>query len=559
MWTVPAADIICNGPGPPACAPGRRQRNAFMIRIEECKLDLNYTENELTERVCSILRVKRDELLSLEVVRRAVDARNKRAICYVLTIDVQIRHEKKVLQRAGRPNLKHIEPLRYHFPKCSAPHLSFRPVIVGSGPCGLFCAYELALHGFRPVLLERGSAVETRAEKMRQFFADGLLDPANNAQFGEGGAGTFSDGKLTTSIHDPAGRIREVLRIFVEMGADSSILFDARPHLGTDVLIRILQNFRKRILELGGSIRFDSCVTDISVKENHLTGVTVNERTSLETEAAVFAIGHSARDTIRLLRDKEVRMEPKPFAVGFRIEHPQEMIDLSQYGFTDHTVLGAAPYRVHAGAPDGRGVYSFCMCPGGYVINASSEPEKLCVNGMSYSGRDAKNANSAIVVSVLPQDTATDGALSFLSFQEALEKKAYQLAGGAIPQQLYGDFCNRKTSLSYGDFESTTKGAHAFSNLRELLPPALTDAFLYGMERFGRQIDGFDRADAILSGVESRTSSPVRIPRDENGVSSVEGLYPAGEGAGYAGGIVSAAVDGIRTAEHLAMHLTGMT
>ncbi len=526
-----------------------------MIRIEECKLDLNYTENDLTERVCSILRIKREALLSLEVVRRAIDARNKNAICYVLTVDVQVRKEKSVLQHTGRSNLKHMDPIRYHFPKCSAMHLPYRPVVVGSGPCGLFCAYELALHGFRPILLERGSEVERRSVKMQQFLSGGALDPSNNAQFGEGGAGTFSDGKLTTSIHDAAGRGREVLKLFVEMGADSSILFEAKPHLGTDVLVRILKNFRARITELGGSIRFDNCVTDITVKNHRLTGLTVNDSMPIETHSAVFAIGHSARDTIRMLRKNAVIMEPKPFAVGFRIEHPQEMIDLAQYGFSDHSVLGAAPYKVTASAPDGRGVYSFCMCPGGYVINASSESEKLCVNGMSYSGRDGKNANSAIVISVLSRDMAQENALSFMAFQEELEQRAYKLADGAIPQQLYGDFLQNRLSSCYGAFESTTKGAHAFCNLHELLPPAMTDAFLYGMERFGRQIKGFDRADAILSGIESRTSSPVRIQRDENGISSIEGLYPAGEGAGYAGGIISAAVDGIRTAEHVAMAL----
>lgn len=527
-----------------------------MIRIEECKLDLNYTEDDLTERVCSILRVKKEALLSLEVVRRSVDARNRNALCYVLTIDVQVRKEKGVLQRAGRSNLKHMDPSRYHFPKCSANGLPYRPVVIGSGPCGLFCAYELALHGFRPILLERGSEVDTRCERMQTFFAGGPLDPSNNAQFGEGGAGTFSDGKLTTSIHDRLGRSREVLRIFVEMGADSSILFDARPHLGTDVLIRILKSFRARIAELGGSIRFDSCVTDISVKDGQLTGLTINNRDVIETQAAVFAIGHSARDTIRMLLQNAVIMEPKPFAVGFRIEHPQEMIDRAQYGFSDHSLLGAAPYKVSAKTPDGRGVYSFCMCPGGYVINASSEPDRLCVNGMSYSGRDGRNANSAIVVSVLLKDARTSGPLSLMAFQEALEEKTYRLANGAIPQQLYGDFLRNQVSTSYGDFDSVAKGPHAFSNLCELLPPGMTDAFLYGMERFGKQIKGFDRRDAILSGTESRTSSPVRMQRDENGVSSIHGLYPAGEGAGYAGGIISAAVDGIRTAEHLALQLS---
>ena len=526
-----------------------------MIRIEECKLDLNFTEDELIERVCTILHVQRESLLSVEVVRKAIDARKKPSLTYVLTIDVQVRKEKTVLQRSHKAHLKLMEPIRYHFPKCSAPKRSVRPVVVGSGPCGLLCTYELALHGFRPILLERGSDVDKRCAMLQHFFSEGKLDPNNNAQFGEGGAGTFSDGKLTTSIKDPSGRGREVLKLFVEMGADPRILSDARPHLGTDVLIQILKNLRARIIELGGTVRFDSCVTNLALKDEKITGVYVNGDTLLETDAVVLAIGHSARDTIRMLRKKPIRMEAKPFAVGFRIEHPQEMINLSQYGVSDHSLIGPAPYKLTAQA-NGRGVYSFCMCPGGYVINASSEPGRLCVNGMSYSGRNGKNANSAIVVSVRPEDVLSDDPLSFLSFQESLEEKAYRLAKGAIPQQLFGDFQENRHSLSYGDYSSTTKGACAFANLRDLLPLPMTEAFLSVMEQFGRQIWGFDRADAILSGIESRTSSPVRIVRNEHGLSSVDGLYPAGEGAGYAGGIISAAVDGIRTAEQLALRFS---
>ena len=527
-----------------------------MIRIEECKLDLIFTKNDLKEKICKILHVKNDAILSIDVVRKAIDARKKPHLTCVLTVDVQVRKEKNVLLRANKAHLKVMEPIRYHFPKCSAPKLPFRPVVIGSGPCGLLCTYELALHGFRPILLERGSDVEKRCAMLQHFFSTGELNPENNAQFGEGGAGTFSDGKLTTSIKDPSGRGREVLRLFVEMGADPQILSDAKPHLGTDVLIKILKIFRTRITELGGTIRFDSCVTDLLVKDNKIAGICVNEKTNIETDAVVLAIGHSARDTIRMLRQKKIRMEAKPFAVGFRIEHPQKMIDLAQYGISNHTVTGAAPYKVTAHAMD-RGVYSFCMCPGGYVINASSEHNRLCVNGMSYSGRDGKNANSAIVVAVRPEDLSANDPLSFLHFQESLEEKAYRLANGAIPQQLYADFKENRCTRSYGDFESTTKGARMFANLRGLLPDPMTEAFLSGMEQFGRQIQGFDRADAILSGIESRTSSPVRIFRDDNGVSSLDGLYPAGEGAGYAGGIISAAVDGIRTAERLAIRLAG--
>lgn len=522
-----------------------------MIRIEELKLELNYDEDTLRERIRKTLRLDAEEEFSYTLVRKAIDARKREHIHYVLTVDVSVPKERPVLKRVSLPTVHMVTPVRYHFPKSGDVPLPARPVVIGSGPCGLLCAYELALHGYRPIILERGSRVEERQEAVQRFWGTGVLDPNDNAQFGEGGAGTFSDGKLNSSVRDASGRNREVLSLFVSMGADPAILSDAKPHIGTDGLFAVLPRLRARITELGGTFRFRTTVTDFLIEDGRLTGLIVNGNETLPTGVAVLAIGHSARDTFRCLHTHGLTMEAKPFAVGYRIEHPQALIDTALYGFSDHSILPPAPYKLTAQAND-RGVYSFCMCPGGYVVNASSEEGRLCVNGMSYRARDNKNSNSAIIVQVSPADFAENGPLAGLQFQETLEEKAFLLGNGKIPQQLYGDYRADRISTGYGAFESATRGARTFANLRGLLPAPLEQSFLSGMELFGQRIEGFARADAILSGIESRTSSPVRICRNDLGESSIAGLYPAGEGAGYAGGIVSAAIDGIRIAEQIA-------
>ena len=425
--------------------------------------------------------------------------------------------------------------------------LQQRPVIVGAGPAGLFAAYQLTEAGYAPVILERGKPVEERKADVEHFWETGVLAPDSNVQFGEGGAGTFSDGKLNTGVKDPSGRNRFVLETFVKFGAPAEILYDHKPHIGTDILASVIANMRKYLISRGAEFRFSGCVTDLAVESGRLLGVYVNEE-FLEADVVILALGHSARDTFRMLKDWGIPMECKNFAVGFRVEHPQKMINHAMYGDWKGKPLPAAPYKVTSNFPGGRGVYSFCMCPGGYVVNASSMTGGTCVNGMSYSGRNAANSNSAIIVSVTPADFGGDDALSGMVYQEMLERKNFCLGGGKIPQQLFGDFRQNVVSSAYGDFSSCTRGETVFANLRGLMSEEMEQSFMLGMEHFARVIPNFDRKDAILSGMETRTSSPVRILRDDTGQSVVRGLYPCGEGAGYAGGIMSAAIDGLKSA-----------
>lgn len=443
----------------------------------------------------------------------------------------------------------------YQFPPPGDEPLKNRPVIVGSGPAGLFCAYMLAKHGYQPLILERGDEVAVRKEKVDHFWKTGILDPESNIQFGEGGAGTFSDGKLNTLVKDPIGRNKEVLRIFVEAGAPSHILYEQKPHLGTDLLYHILQTLRKQITDMGGTFRFRSKVTDLLLENGQVCAVEINGCELLPAQAVVLAIGHSARDTFSMLHKKSLLMEPKSFAVGVRIEHPQEMITKSQYGEHSPEILGAASYKVTHKLENGRGIYSFCMCPGGYVVNASSEPGYLAVNGMSYHARSGKNANSAMIVTVTPEDYIDknrqdgDHVLDGIAWQRRLEQLAYETCGGKVPVQLFGDFLEHRRSRVLGDVEPCIKGAYELADVREIFPKILGDSLGEGILAFGKKIPGFDRPDALLSGVESRTSSPVRIVRGPTLEASAGGIYPCGEGAGYAGGITSAAMDGLLAAE----------
>lgn len=555
-----------------------------MIRINQLKMKCGHSREQLLKKVFGILSVSETDVLEFEIVRQSIDARKKPDIYYIYTVEVSVKQEEKVykavLRKKGiKEQISREEKIKYAFPPSGEKEQEHPTVIVGAGPAGLFCAYFLALHGYKPILLERGKAVEERTRDVETFWRMGKLDPASNVQFGEGGAGTFSDGKLNTLVKDKDGRNRAVLEVFVKFGAKESILYDAKPHIGTDVLCKVVKEMREEIIRLGGQVRFQSRVTDILFTEDNagtrkVTGVVVNDEEKLCCEQLVIAIGHSARDTFSMLYDKQIPMEAKSFAVGLRVEHPQRMINLSQYGEENPGGLGAAPYKLTAKASNGRGVYSFCMCPGGYVVNASSEEARLAVNGMSYSGRDGENANSAIIVSVTPEDFGSDHPLAGIAFQRSLEEKAYQLGGGKIPIQRYCDF---KGKVSYSDIlendmqedcerhdgESTlmpcTKGEYVWADVSKILPKACNEAFVEGMESFGRQIKGFDRPDAILLGVESRTSSPVRIHRDVSLQSQVMGLYPCGEGAGYAGGITSAAMDGVRVAEMIATEFSRLT
>lgn len=539
-----------------------------MIRINQVKIRCEHTKEQLTKKVAELLHIPTQEIEELLIIKQSIDARKKPEIFYSYTVEVRVKKEDKVLEGAlkrgrGREQIGKSDRVIYEFPKPGTGKQLHRTVIVGAGPAGLFCAYFLALHGYRPVLLERGRNVDLRSADVEEFWKTGRLKPGSNVQFGEGGAGTFSDGKLNTLVKDKEGRNRAVLETFVKFGAKESILYDAKPHIGTDVLCKVVKNMREEILRLGGEVRFESQVTEVVLEEQwgepcarRVSAVVINRQEVLPCEQLVLAIGHSARDTFSMLYEKGVPMEAKSFAVGLRVEHPQEMINESQYGRKDSGSLGAAPYKLTAQAANGRGVYSFCMCPGGYVVNASSEEGRLAVNGMSYSGRDGRNTNSAIIVAVTPKDYGSEHPLAGIAFQRKLEERAYRLADGKIPAQRYGEFkaCVEQRDIPpvAGGFEPSCKGAYAWADVSTILPRECNQAFVEGMEAFGRQIKGFNRPDAILLGVESRTSSPVRIHREKNMQSQVAGLYPCGEGAGYAGGITSAAMDGVRAAEAIA-------
>lgn len=534
-----------------------------MLRINQLKLPVGHSEEELLRRVKKLLRCQ--EMPEISIVRRSIDARKKPELYFNYILNVQVKNQAEVYRRCDKRQVLIWEETDYRFPVCGYKG-KMRPVIIGTGPAGLFCGYMLAEAGFRPILLERGKTVEERTGDVQAFWESGKLNPESNVQFGEGGAGTFSDGKLNTLVKDKYGRNRKVLSLFVKAGAPSEILYDHKPHIGTDILSRVVVNMRNAILDMGGEVRFDAKVTDIMYRDSHITGVIINGKERLDAEYVVLAPGHSARDTFAMLYEKGISMEAKPFAVGMRVEHPQELINLSQYGKREEKALGSAPYKVTAAASNGRGVYSFCMCPGGYVVNASSEPERLAVNGMSYSGRDGSNANSAIIVSVTPEDYGADGPLSGIEFQRRLEKKAFEIGKGKIPVERYGDYKKavaeekeganaEEISVISPDFAPSIKGAWDFAPVHEILPTALKTAFVEGMEQFGRVIKGFNDGAVLIEGLESRTSSPVRILRDEGLQSSIRGLYPCGEGAGYAGGITSAAMDGIRVAEEVAAHI----
>ena len=534
-----------------------------MITIQQLKLPPDHSEQDLKKAVARTLRLSEKQPFSFEIIRQSVDARKKPDIFYVYTVDVTVSgDEKKILKKARNRSLSLSKRTLYHFPETGKEPLPLPPVIVGTGPAGLFCGLMLARAGYRPVLLERGQAVEERQKAVEHFWQTGVLNPECNVQFGEGGAGTFSDGKLNTLVKDSAGRIRFVLETFVKHGADPDILYSYKPHVGTDVLAYAVKNIREEITGLGGKVLFGTKLTDLTLLENGNWELTLQEtsggseeqkrRFHMEARAVVLAIGHSARDTFHMLYEKGLAMEAKSFAVGLRIEHPQKLIDRAMYGEACRYQMPPAPYKVTHRLADGRGVYSFCMCPGGYVVNASSEPGRLAVNGMSYRGRDGENANSAIVVTVSPEDYGGSHPLSGVEFQRRLEEKAFQEGGGKIPLQRFADYCQGKSTTEPGTVRPQMKGGYRFANVRSILPETIAADIQEGIWAFGKQIPGFDHPDALLAGVESRTSSPVRIGRNTEFVSNFPGIYPCGEGAGYAGGITSAAVDGIKVAEAVA-------
>lgn len=517
-----------------------------MLKINQLKLPAGHSRQELTEKIAKILKLK-PESFSYEIIRQSLDARKKPELFYVYTIHVKAENESIILKRIHNPSVSKVKEVHYHAQITGTEILPCRPVIAGAGPAGLFAAYQLSEAGYAPVVLERGKPVKERTADVKRFWETGVLNPDSNVQFGEGGAGAFSDGKLNTAVKDPSGRNRFVLETFVRFGAPQKILYENKPHIGTDVLVSVIQNMRNHLTSQGCEFMFETRMKDIVLENGKLTAV-VTDQEEILTTVLILAPGHSARDTFQMLHSHKIPMTAKNFAVGFRIEHPQKMIDYAMYGDWKGKKLPVSSYKVTSNFPNGRGVYSFCMCPGGYVVNASSVSGGTCVNGMSYLKRDGDNANSAIIVSVTPEDFGTEDALLGMRYQEMLERKNYKLGNGKIPQQLFGDYRQNVKSSGYGDFISQTKGESTFANLRGLMEPDMEQSFLLGMEHFSKIIPDFDRKDAILSGMETRTSSPVRILRDKNCESEVKGIYPCGEGAGYAGGIMSAAIDGLKVA-----------
>jgi uncharacterized FAD-dependent dehydrogenase len=535
-----------------------------MIRITELSLPLDTDLHTLRRAIVRRLRINDADLLDFAVFKRSYDARKKNsAIMFVYIIDLQARDEAAILQAfAHDHNVRPAPDTDYH-PVGHAPaNLSDRPVIVGFGPCGLFAALLLAQMGFKPIVLERGRDVRRRTADTWALWRKNILTPESNVQFGEGGAGLFSDGKLYSQIKDPKFYGRKVMREFVRAGAPEEILYVSKPHIGTFRLTGVVAAMRAEIISLGGEVRFDSKVTDLLIEDGSLEGVVLASDETIRSRHVVLAPGHSSRDTFRMLQRRGVFIEPKPFSIGFRIEHPQSLIDRARLGkYAGHPELGAADYKLVHHAKNGRAVYSFCMCPGGTVVAATSEPQRVVTNGMSQYSRNERNANAGIVVGINPEQDFPGGLLAGVELQERLESQAYELGGGdyCAPGQLVGDFVRRTPSTQLGEIEPSYKPGVRLGDLNHSLPGYAIEAIREALPAFGRQIRGFDRADAVLTGVETRTSSPVRITRDPDTLQSlnVRGLYPAGEGAGYAGGILSAGVDGIKVAEALAQSLLG--
>jgi uncharacterized FAD-dependent dehydrogenase len=527
-----------------------------MLRLTEIKLPLEHGPEALRAAIIARLCVADAELTGFTVFRRAVDARRKTAIMLTYTIDAELRDEAVVLGRlmpGGR--VGPVPDMTYKPPRPA--RAMKRPVVVGTGPCGIFAALVLAQAGLRPVILERGKLVRERTKDTWGLWRRGILQPESNVQFGEGGAGTFSDGKLYSQISDPNHWGRKVLTEFVKAGAPEEILYVAKPHIGTFRLVGMVEAMRRSIEELGGEYRFGSRMADLDIDgERRVRGVVLEDGSMIEADHVVLAVGHSARDTFAMLHARGVHVEPKPFSIGVRIEHPQSLIDRARWGHAAGSkILGAADYKLVHHASNGRAVYSFCMCPGGTVVAATSEPGRVVTNGMSQYSRNERNANAGIVVSITPDDDYRDGALAGIDFQRKWESRAFTAGGGTYqaPGQLLGDFLAGRASTGFGNVTPSYRPGVHLTDLAECLPRFAVDAIREALPAFGRQIPGYAMDEAVLTGVETRTSSPIRVTRGRDCQSlNTKGLFPAGEGAGYAGGILSAGVDGIRVAEAVA-------
>jgi len=524
-----------------------------MIRIRDISLPPEHNVAQLSYQAAKLLRVDNSKVRGFTIVKKSIDARKKPDVKVIYTIDVKVDgNEEKILKRSGCKKADIAPVVKLKLPYLHQPPQK-RPVVVGFGPAGMFAALVLAMAGARPLVLERGADAQTRHEAVSRFFETGELDPKTNVQFGEGGAGTFSDGKLNTGVNNP--RIHWILDQMVACGAQENILYDAKPHVGTDVLLKVVQNIRQKIVSLGGEVRFNTQVADLVVEDDHLAGLVLSDGSTIECDHAIFAIGHSARDTFEMLLGRGLNMEPKPFSMGVRIEHKQSMVNASQYG-CENRALPPADYKLVAHLEEGT-VYTFCMCPGGYVVAAASEEGGVVTNGMSYSDRAGENANSALLVTLNPEDFPEPGPLGGMHWQRSIERAAFE-AGGRnyhAPAQTVGDFLAGKASTGAGEIQPTYRPGVTWCDLHDVLPRKLTDALEKGILVLNGRLSGFSDPNAVLTAPETRSSSPVRIVRDSEGMSNLLGFYPCGEGAGYAGGIMSAAIDGMMTGEALAERL----
>jgi hypothetical protein len=530
-----------------------------MLRLNEIKLPLDHPESALQDAILKKLRIPAADLIHYTIFKRSYDARKKGNIILVYIVDVETVKESALLQRFKKdPHVLPTPDMSYARVAQAPPGSGVRPIIIGTGPCGMFAGLLLAQMGFRPILLERGKSVRDRSVDTFGFWLKKRLNPESNAQFGEGGAGTFSDGKLYSQVRDPQHYGRKVLTELVNAGASPEILYINKPHIGTYRLVKIVQNLRATIEQLGGEIRFQCRVEDIDIEQGQVLGVRLADGEYIAGRHVVLAVGHSARDTFQMLCDRGVYIEPKPFSIGFRIEHPQSLIDQCRFGEqAGHARLGAADYKLVHHCENGRSVYSFCMCPGGKVVAAASEPGRLVTNGMSEYARNESNANSAIVVGITPADYP-EGPLAGIDLQRRLEERAFALGGGTYdaPGQLVGDFLANRPSTAFGTVYPSYRPGVALGDLSSSLPDYAIAAIREAIPAFDQKIHGFAMEDAILTGVETRTSSPIRIKRNQQYQSlNTVGLYPAGEGAGYAGGILSAGIDGIKVAEAVALRI----
>jgi len=531
-----------------------------MIRLSNIKLPLDHDEQALTDAILKTLNIDGTQLNSFNVFRRGYDARKKTNIFLIYTLDVDTNTNAQLLENfADNQLIKATPDLDYHFVAQAPAELEERPIVIGFGPCGLFIALVLAQMGYKPIVLERGKEVRERTKDTFGFWREKKLNTESNVQYGEGGAGTFSDGKLYTQVKDPKQYSRKVLTEFVASGAPEEIMFVSKPHIGTFRLVTMIEQMRAKIIEMGGEIRFSSRVDDIEIEDGQITGLKLSDGQHIKTRHVALAIGHSARDTFQMLHDKNVYIEAKPFSVGFRIEHQQSMIDAARFGpNAGNEILGAADYKLVHHAKNGRSVYSFCMCPGGTVVAATSEEHRVVTNGMSQYSRNERNANSAVVVGIDPNDYP-GGPLAGIDFQRQLESNAYVMGGSNYdaPAQRVGDFLKNKPSTDIGIVAPSFKPGIKLTNLADSLPDFCIEALREAIPAFNKKIKGFALEDALLTGVETRTSSPINIKRDNESLQSIntKGLFPAGEGAGYAGGIMSAAIDGIRIAEAMALDI----